>query len=202
MYVWYTFIYIRWSTDVFHPKYTPPKFNIESATAEKDDEFHKTLKHFFHSVPPSKDDLSGTWPLLPQFCNKVGWISDWCFRGSVVECFRLYAEVGYGHRWRKNEVMLEESDGEAYSGHNRSCTRAFFALAYRPTKRAPDAVMGKDGKSKAMGKLVGFHFHGDRGQLENLEASSICTVPSARRHMLNCVQEETNQSACISWSRC
>ena len=54
----------------------------------------------------------------------------------------------------KNEVMLEESDGEAYSGHNRSCTRAFFALAYRPTKRAPDAVMGKMAK-QAMGKLVG-----------------------------------------------
>lgn len=52
----------------------------------------------------------------------------------------------------KNEVMLEESDGEAYSGHNRSCTRAFFALAYRPTKRAPDAVMGKMAK-QAMGKL-------------------------------------------------
>lgn len=65
--------------------------------------FTKRWSIFFHSVPPSKDDLSGTWPLLPQFCNKVGWISDWCFRGSVVECFRLYAEVGYGHRWRKTK---------------------------------------------------------------------------------------------------
>lgn len=66
----------------------------------------------------------------------------------------------------KNEVMLEESDGEAYSGHNRSCTRAFFALAYRPTKRAPDAVMGKMAK-QAMGKLVGFTFMAIG--LENLE---------------------------------
>lgn len=105
----------------------------------------------------------------------------------------------------KNEVMLEESDGEAYSGHNRSCTRAFFALAYRPTKRAPDAVMGKMAK-QAMGKLVGgftFMAIGTAGEpggdcIFGMEASSICTVPSARRRMLNCVQEETNQSACIS----
>ena len=79
--------------------------------------------------------------------------------------------------------MLEESDGEAYSGHNRSCTRAFFALAYRPTKRAPDAVMGKMAK-QAMGKLVGgftFMAIGTAGEPEGdcifgMEASSICTV--------------------------
>lgn len=76
--------------------------------------------------------------------------------------------------------------------------------AYQESSRR---CYGKDGKA-SNGEACRIHFHGDRAGepggdcIFGMEASSICTVPSARRHMLNCVQEETNQSACISWSRC